>query len=186
MLHIKYTDTECICGHFHSAGRQAEIDNNSLWRQDVRYRDMRVTRQELSRSGAAVNETAAEILSPKPDTSIVYGNIDCMDCMVGLDAMLQIGKIVSITEAGLINMKTPPAEPEYRSIEDFVAFLKDNDQTTYSHEDMGIIRGYLEMSVADFQWNLKGHGFTLGTRAKPKHVRGLNSSPYSVNPTWEP
>ena len=76
----------------------------------------------------------------------------------------------------MIVMNTPPDEPEYRSIDDFCAFLKDDERLTFTYEDLSALRAYLEESAADLRYLLKVRGYTLFSRVVPKKVRGFSTS----------
>lgn len=85
-------------------------------------------------------------------------------------------RVVSVDDKGMIRLKTPPDEPEYRSIDDFCNFLKDDERTTFTAEDLTALRSYLEVSASDLRFTLKARGFTLFAREVPKKVRGFSTS----------
>lgn len=172
VLHIKYSDTECLCGHLHIIGQQTERIQSAA---------SKGLRQELTAAGRTVDAVIDPLLALPPDTTSVYDEITCPPCLIRLERLLeQYPQLVTITPDRKITIKPPP-DPEYRSIEDFAAFLKDNEHITYTHEDMGIVRAYLQISVDQFQQDMSKYGCSLGTREKPKRVRGFSdtSSIYS-------
>lgn len=62
--------------------------------------------------------------------------------------------------------------PEYRSVEAFVAFCKEE----YSHEDLQALGYRLRLRVADIRAALSLCGLSLANRPVSKHIRGFTTS----------
>ncbi len=164
-MHIKFTDTECLCGHLHADGIHKE--SQRIWKAAMRA-------AELSPGGA--KPIGDEKLLFAKDTTTIHKDVSCSRCLARLDYLFEIGgDSLAGIKAGKLWLKTPPA-PEYRSVDDFVAFMRDDERTSYTHEDLTELRQYLETSAHDLKFVLKAKGLKLEVRGVPRRVRGFLTS----------
>jgi hypothetical protein len=66
--------------------------------------------------------------------------------------------------------------PEYRSIQDFVKYIIEDDRTEYTHEDLQALNYRLRRRVRDIRQELDSWGLTLATREPDRRVRGFTTS----------
>jgi hypothetical protein len=65
---------------------------------------------------------------------------------------------------------------DYESIEDFVAEIRDDERTTYTHDELGDLAFCLRRSRGALRKELEAHGLTLAERPVEKRVRGFTTS----------
>src|SRR5271157_4772815 len=70
---------------------------------------------------------------------------------------------------------TYKSAPEYRSIEDFVQYLMDDERTEFSHEDLAALNYRLRKPVGEIKKALESYGFNLSVRPVEKKPRGFSS-----------
>ena len=73
-------------------------------------------------------------------------------------------------------MSIPEVDPEHESVEAFVEFCMEDEQTTFTHEDLGQIGFALHGSRQAVRIELEGYGLTLAKRAPQKRTRGFTTS----------
>lgn len=66
--------------------------------------------------------------------------------------------------------------PEHVSIEAFVEFCIDDEQETFTHEDLGELAYAMRMSRNVVRKELEGYGLSLAVRAVVKRKRGFTTN----------
>lgn len=69
-----------------------------------------------------------------------------------------------------------PDDLEFSSVEEFVEFLVDDDQTEFDWRHLNCLSANTGRSNHDLRTELEGWGFTLAKRSKVHHTRGFNTN----------
>jgi hypothetical protein len=86
-------------------------------------------------------------------------------------------------------MKIERDAPEYETVESFVAFLFDDERTTFLPGEAQVIAENIGRTTAEVVKILEDWGFKRSLNSPTKTVRGVNSNPngtfpFAANPTF--
>ena len=75
--------------------------------------------------------------------------------------------------------KLNPRDAEFSSVEEFVEFLADDDENTFTHEHLACLEFNLDKAVWHIRKELEGYGLTLARRRVEKSPRTFSTNPHN-------
>lgn len=75
-----------------------------------------------------------------------------------------------------------PRDAEFASVEDFVEYLCDDEQTTFNHEHLACLEFRLNKAVWLIRKDLEAYGLKLAKRGIERNVRTFGTNP---NDRWQ-
>lgn len=85
---------------------------------------------------------------------------------------------IDMPEQGLARLAgVDPNDPEYATVDDFVAFMFDDERDEFSHGDMHALNLRTGLPVPVIKGLLLGYGLRLRPRPFAKAVRGFTANP---------
>jgi len=124
-------------------------------------------------SETVCTQTGTRTLPGESSTSDASEEVECAQCRVGVDLLLEAGDIL-LTEDGHWEAETRPEE--YRSVYNFIKYLGDDERKTFTLEELQELVSNSGQPYQEVLAELRRLGFRIVRPPIEHEVRGIGRS----------